>query len=121
MIKFFKNLFKKEVYTYYNIYNPSHYNICDRLVDTLLINGQYVDDIKDIYEKLQFECLKYNIDFTIHNYFVFRGEWYRRRLVQHNQNIQNNYPPLLDNKPNEIILKEKKFHRDSKGRFAKKG
>lgn len=37
------------------------------------------------------------------------------------KNIKNNYPPLLDGKPNEIVLKEKKYNRDSKGRFAKKG
>lgn len=41
--------------------------------------------------------------------------------VPSGQGIKNNYPPLLDGKPNEIVLKEKKYNRDSKGRFAKKG
>lgn len=40
--------------------------------------------------------------------------------IPNSQGIQNNHPPLLDGKPNEIVLKQK-FHRDSKGRFAKKG
>lgn len=41
--------------------------------------------------------------------------------VPSGQGIKNYYPPLLDGKPNEIVLKEKKYHRDSKGRFSKKG
>ena len=124
LIKFFKRLFDdkpneyiagKEIsetfigknLTNYNIYHPKHYNIGNDLVNLLIKPGQCIDDISDIYENLNKEFLKYNINFSIDNYFTFRGEWYRRFVVNQNSKTSNEC--------------KKVYNRDSKGRFKKKG